>query len=252
MVAAVPLLLQLVALFFISTAASTLDLGTFTPLEDSDSVTATATAVVSFPSSSPGTCIDYCFNNATGSGRQGGCAGISGQYECICAFPAMMQTFETCLSSTCALDSNTIQQTLANVQQVCASCGPNGCNAFTINAPVTPGETTTRTVQPSSTNLAPPSVCFTTTQSATASAGSGGIFGTGFISVGTVPCPTSAPTSSSLPAASLSKAAASSGGTAATDDTSAASPCRTKRVSSWRLGLLAASLLTIMMGVSVV
>ncbi|KAJ7696216.1 hypothetical protein B0H17DRAFT_1198139 [Mycena rosella] len=172
------------------TAQGTVNLATFTPLEDG---TTTSTAFF-FSStsltSSPTGCIDTCFNNATGGGKQGGCVGISGQYDCICTFPSMMQSFETCMSTTCALDSTTVQQTLGNVQQICSSCTPDGCSTFKISASRIGGGTIigSATLAPVSTPSV--SLCYSSTQSAwTSSAGAaGGAVGGGFFSAGPVAC----------------------------------------------------------------
>ncbi|KAJ7756584.1 hypothetical protein B0H16DRAFT_687044 [Mycena metata] len=155
--------------------------------------TVTSSGTLAAPSGSPSTCIDNCFNSATGSGTQAGCLGISGQYECICTMHGMMQDFEACMSTTCALGNTTIQETLGNVQQICASCTPNGCNSFAISASGNGGGTITAQV-PSATfsqSFTPPSVCYTTTQSFSIAPGSGGAVGGGFFSAGIIPCASS-------------------------------------------------------------
>ncbi|KAJ7820060.1 hypothetical protein B0H14DRAFT_2834433 [Mycena olivaceomarginata] len=209
--------IMLSALVSISTATSTVNLATFIPLEDGTGSSSAFFAIPTSQSASPGDCIDSCFNNATGSGNQGGCGGISGQYECICAFPAMMRNFETCMSARCALDNGTIQQTLGNVQQICGSCTPDGCNAVSIS--------TLRTSEATLTFQEPVSMpifglCYSTTQSAgSSSAGVGG-----FASVGPIPCGSSSAGIDATPSASnssgLSDAASASATSSATSGAS--------------------------------
>nr|GAT57218.1 predicted protein [Mycena chlorophos] len=154
-------------------------------------LTTTITPIPASPttsSSSPYSCIDTCFNNATGDGTQGGCAGLAGQYECICAFPAMMQSFASCMSISCSLDNTTVQETLGNVQQVCASCTSDGCNSFNISA--------TETIQAQSSSE-PSSLCPTTVESATATTASGGVGASAFFSEGLGSCTASAGNSAS-------------------------------------------------------
>ncbi|KAJ7657236.1 hypothetical protein DFH06DRAFT_459446 [Mycena polygramma] len=204
-------------------ATSSVDLATFTPLAGDSSRTSTAFfAVSSSQTSSPSACIDGCFNDATGSGKQGGCAGISGQYECICSVPAMMQDFQTCMSATCSLDSSTIQETLGNVQQICGSCTPDGCNTFSISGSANGGGTIT--FQAPSSNSPPTatagaSLCYSTTESVwVSSAGSlGAVVGSGFFSAGSFPCASSSVIGSSTPSAGVALSdAASPSGTKAT------------------------------------
>ncbi|KAJ7058477.1 hypothetical protein C8F01DRAFT_1148316 [Mycena amicta] len=162
----------------------------FTPLENP---TSTVTILpTKTQTSTPFACIDACFNNATGGGTQGGCPGLAGQYACICVFPAMMQSFASCLSTTCSLDNSTVQETLGNVQQVCASCTPDGCNTFSISGSGDIGITQTIQAPISSTTA---SLCPTTVQSMVASSGLGGVGASGFISVGLGPCSVSSDTS---------------------------------------------------------
>ncbi|KAJ7202586.1 hypothetical protein GGX14DRAFT_462981 [Mycena pura] len=152
---------------------------------------------------------------------------ISGQYQCICAFPAMMQSFQNCMSSTCSLDDSTIQNTLGNVQQICASCTPDGCNAFSISGSGNGGGSVTFQAPISS---ATAGLCYITTQSEAASTlgGLGGVVGSGFFSVGLGPCPSSSPASSESGSSAsntiiLSDDAAASGTTMPVPGTSAAS-----------------------------
>lgn len=67
--------IMLSALVSISTATSTVNLATFTPLEDGTGSSSAFFAIPTSQSASPGDCIDSCVNNATGSGNQGGCGG---------------------------------------------------------------------------------------------------------------------------------------------------------------------------------
>ncbi|KAJ7112054.1 hypothetical protein C8R43DRAFT_1159276 [Mycena crocata] len=178
------------------TAKSTTNLANFTPLEDGTSTTSAFLAISTSPNSPPSACIDSCFNNATGGGKQGGCPGISGQYECICTFPEMMQSFETCMVTTCALDDTTVQQTLSNVQQICASCTPDGCNTFSISG--NGGGTIAVSASEPPVSTPSSSLCYGSTQSAwTSSFGTlGGAVGGGFASAGPMPCGISEPSSS--------------------------------------------------------
>ncbi|KAJ7249146.1 hypothetical protein B0H12DRAFT_1234810 [Mycena haematopus] len=170
-------------------ATSVVKLGTVTPLQDGTSPSSALSAIPASQTSSPTACIDVCFNNATGYGKQGGCPGISGQYECICTFPALMQDFETCMSTSCALDNSTIQETLGNVQQICTSCTPDGCDTFSISA--TGGTVTFQdTFSASNSDL-----CYTTAQSAGFS--SSGV--AGFASVGPVHCGSSVSSETAAP-----------------------------------------------------
>ncbi|KAJ6535729.1 hypothetical protein B0H19DRAFT_1184064 [Mycena capillaripes] len=197
----------------VSTATSTVNLATFTPLEDGTRTSTAFLAISTSQSGSPSTCIDACFNSATGSGKQGGCVGISGQYECICTFPAMMQTFEGCMSTTCSLDSSTVQETLGNVQQICASCTPDGCNAFSIAASGNAGGTITFQAPPGSTPSATASAsfCYSTTQSVYASSVPGSFVGGGFFSAGLVPCGSSSTVGGSSTSVLVSSGSALSG-----------------------------------------
>ncbi|KAJ7435803.1 hypothetical protein B0H11DRAFT_2112775 [Mycena galericulata] len=240
----------------IATAQVTSDLATFTPLEDA--TTGVSTATSSSPTSLPSACIDACFNNATGSGKETGCVGcvafparlgthletpglwltsdsISGQYECICTFPAMLQTFQSCMSASCALDNTSIQETLGNVEQICASCNSDGCNTFSISA----GGTVTFSgtlgaAQPSA------SLCYSTTQTVwTSSAGGfGGTEGGGSFSAGPVPCasqvaPVSpSPSASGTPLSDATRASPSSSGTP-TSSSAAYGQARSRSMRSW-------------------
>lgn len=164
----------------------------------------------------------------------------------MCAFPAMNQTFENCMSSTCSLDDSTIQNTLGNVQQICASCTPDGCNAcrfhhlhkayrsLTAKARNTVSISGSGNGGGSVTFQAPISsatagLCYITTQSEAASTlgGLGGVVGNGFFSVGLGPCPSSSPASSESGSSAsntivLSDDAAASGTTTPIPGTSAA------------------------------
>ncbi|KAJ6629786.1 hypothetical protein B0H10DRAFT_1985369 [Mycena sp. CBHHK59/15] len=240
--------LMLSTLMLVLRAAHTA--GSITPLFDTSSSTASVFFVTATSSAAdPSTCIDTCFDNATGGGTQGGCVGISGQYACICSFPEFMNTFTECMRTTCALDQTTVQQTLDNVQQVCAGCEDGVCNSFAISGTVTAPATGTATISavpPTTTPAA--SLCPTTVSSAWADASSfGGVF-----SVGVGPCvSSSAPVASAAPAsggtggrASGSAGASASGGTntTANTDTSAARASGGAGVWAWMaLGIAAAA-----------
>ncbi|KAJ6480526.1 hypothetical protein C8R47DRAFT_600219 [Mycena vitilis] len=221
---AIAVILSLSSTLVSISATSTVDLASFTPLVgDSSRTESTAFfAISSSQTISPSACIDGCFNDATGSGKQGGCAGISGQYECICSFPAMMQDFQTCMSATCSLDSSTIQETLGNVQQICGSCTPDGCNTFSVSGSANSGGTITFQAPSSNlppTSTAPTSLCYSTTESVSlSSVGSlNGVAGSGFFSAGFVPCASSPVIGSSTPSAGVALSdAASPSGTKAT------------------------------------
>ncbi|KAJ7113186.1 hypothetical protein C8R44DRAFT_882197 [Mycena epipterygia] len=224
-----------------------INLATFTPLEDAPTSTNPFFAVSTQPAS-PSSCIDGCFNNATGGGRQSGCAGISGQYGCICTFPALMQQFSSCMSTSCALDTATLQQTLANVQQICAGCTSDGCNAFSISGGGSFGGTVTVTRSAAAaTPTQSGSLCYSTTQSVWTSSvnGQGGAVGGGFFSAGPVPCASSASPSAQISTrTALSDAAVPSGssGNSSTTTTNAAVQHVPSRI--WGIvGALALSLL---------
>ncbi|KAJ7738266.1 hypothetical protein DFH07DRAFT_841273 [Mycena maculata] len=195
------------------------NLATFTPLEDLTASTSTAfLAPIATQTSSPSACIDNCFNNATGDGKETGCVGISGQYECICTFPTMMQSFITCMSGSCALDSTTVHQTLENVQQICASCNSDGCNSFTISDAGNGDGTETFSVTEVSVTPSA-SLCSGSTESLWTSSvsGNGGVAGGGFFSAGSVRCGSSdSETPTTLASESPSDAASPSGSSAGT------------------------------------
>ncbi|KAJ6532907.1 hypothetical protein DFH09DRAFT_131574 [Mycena vulgaris] len=207
------------------TAQNTFNIATFTPLEDGTSTSTAFFFSSTSPASSPIGCIDTCFNNATGGGRQTGCVGISGQYECICTFPAMMQRFEKCMEDTCALDGSTVQQTLGNVRQICTSCTPDGCNTFKISTSGNDGGTIIVSATPAPVSTPSDSLCSSSTQSAWISSvgGTGGAVGGGFASAGLVPCGSSAssgPSALSSPTGAALSDAASPSGSAITAPTS--------------------------------
>ncbi|KAJ7479530.1 hypothetical protein FB451DRAFT_1239228 [Mycena latifolia] len=150
-----------------------------------------------------------------------------------------MQVFETCMSATCALDAVTVQQTLSNVQQVCASCTPDGCNSFVISAGGNGGGTIFASTTVTQAPVSMPSLCYTTTQSAWTSSvgGGGGAVGGGFFSAGPVPC---ADSSSNNAASSSGTPLSSSGGVSLPDAASAsdtASPSGVTSASSAAPGL---------------
>ncbi|KAJ7162453.1 hypothetical protein C8R46DRAFT_1283391 [Mycena filopes] len=231
MFSAVPLLLPLALCSSTYTAATTtINLATVTPSGDG---TSSATTVVPF------SCSDDCFDNTTRAG-EGGCPS-SGAYECLCAFPAVMQNFHTCLTSTCALADNALQETLSQVQQVCGLW-----NGYTPNGGTAGGGSTPSLQAAPTAGAAPGGVCWTGTVVSASSSllppPGGGAVGTGLFSAGTVACAAtsvSAPTGglSSVPAVPLPDGGASSGGGtgARTSGTSAAASNRIRLRSGWGL-----------------
>ncbi|KAJ7250614.1 hypothetical protein C8J57DRAFT_1354395 [Mycena rebaudengoi] len=189
----------MIVLALLMITASAMDLPTFIPLVN-ESPTSTAFFALSTPvlaGATPFACIDSCFNNATGGGKSA-CFGVSGQYQCICTFPAMMEDFETCMSTKCDVPDATVQETLGNVQQICQSCTSDGCNTFSISAGGNAGGTLTFTPSAESTQ----SVCYSSTQSSSFTVNSGGVAGGGFQSVGRVPCGPLSQSSTPLPSGS--------------------------------------------------